>query len=252
MADKPSPEFRFGVYDETALKDQKWKILLYGQSGSGKTYMAGTFPDPIFLDLEDGMLSVGSLKKKIYRYPADVNEQISDFAAVKKFYNQIVKMNPSEVPFKTIVVDSLNELQVLVMKQILGTISADRIYVDQPTYGDYGKLARDIQTIVRQFFQLPYHVIFTCAANDKEYAAEKSLPLLMGKKSGPDIRRIIKQIGFCYTKQDKDQPSQHMVCFEDSPLYLAKDRTGKLVRPLPNTYEAMMKFVQTNNNGEKL
>lgn len=242
----------FGMYGGSN-KDLKWKILLYGDSGSGKTYMAGTFPDPIFLDLENGMRSVAEFKKPILRYPKNPEEQITDFAGVKKFYSIVSKIKPDQAPFKTIVIDSLNELQVLILRYITGNIQGNRQHEDQPTYSDYGKLARDMQSIVRQFFQLPYHVIFTGIAIDKEYEEEKIKPQFVGKKSGPDLRRIIEQIGYCHTaRKSKSEPVEHLVAFQDTPQYLAKDRTNRLTVPIPNTYDAILAVMnQSSANGKE-
>jgi hypothetical protein len=246
------PDSPFGIVNEESAKDFKWKIYLYGESGSGKTFMAGTFPDPLFLDLENGMRSVFSLNKKILRYPKDPTQSITTFEEVRKFYQMVSKIKPEQAPFKTIVVDSLNELQVLIFKHIMN-FQANRQMEDQPTWGDYGKLARDMQSIVRQFFQLPYNIIMTGTSADREYEEEKILPVLVGKKAGPDLRRIMEQIGYCYTVQEKkDEPVAHMVGFQNHPRYLAKDRSRKLTRPIPNTYQAMMSLINpASPNGKE-
>ena len=234
----------FGVWSNATAQKKGWKILVYGDSGSGKTYFAGTFPEPIFLDLEDGMRSLLQLNKDIKRYPRNPADVITEIAQVRKFYDTVRAIKPSEAPFKTIVIDSLNELQILIMEQSIKTNTANRIYDDQPTQGDYGKLARDMQVLVRMFVKLPYNIIFIAGAKEREFQEDKILPLFMGKKTGPDVRRIIEQIGYCYTKQqDKTKPVEHMIAFADTPLYIAKDRTGKLRAPIANNYEAMMTVV---------
>jgi AAA domain len=234
----------FGTWDDTTVQDKGWKILVYGDSGSGKTYFAGTFPDPLFLDLEDGMRSLLQLKRNIKRYPKNASQTITTLDEVKLFYQLVKKINPATAPFKTIVVDSLNELQILVLDNSIKSTQTTRIYDDQPTQGDYGKLARDMQTLVRLFIKLPYNIVFIAGAKEREFAEDKILPAFLGKKTGPDVRRIIEQVGYCYTKQAaKDQPAEHMIAFGDTPAFIAKDRTGKLARPIANTYEAMMNVV---------
>lgn len=240
----PNKDIPFGNWEESTVQDKHWKILVYGDSGSGKTYFAGTFPDPLFLDLEDGMRSLLPLKRNIKRYPKDPAHNIATLDEVKAFYQLVRKIKPEEAPFKTIVIDSLNELQILVLDNSIKTTNTQRIYDDQPTQGDYGKLARDMQTLVRLFIKLPYNIIFVAGAKEREYPEDKLLPLFLGKKTGPDVRRIIEQIGYCYTKQAaKDQPAEHVIAFSDTPAYIAKDRTGKLTRPIRNTYESMMAVV---------
>lgn len=237
----------FGNWDETTAQDKGWKILVYGDSGSGKTYFAGTFPDPLFLDLEDGMRSLLPLKRNIKRYPKNPAQNITTLDEVKAFYQLVKKMNPATAGFKTIVIDSLNELQILSLENSIKSNQAQRIYDDQPTQGDYGKLARDMQTMVRMFIKLPYNIIFIAGAKEREFAEDRVLPLFLGKKTGPDVRRILEQVGYCYTKQaNKEQPAEHMIAFGDTPAYLAKDRTGKLSRPITNTYEAMMAVINKN------
>lgn len=241
QAKAPSP---FGEWSEDTAQTKGWKILVYGDSGSGKTYFAGTFPDPLFLDLEDGMRSLLPLKRNIQRYPKNPSSTITEIAQVKQFYDIVKTIKPSEAPFKTIVLDSLNELQILVLEQSIKSNQVNRIYDDQPTQGDYGKLARDMQTLVRLFIKLPYNIIFVAGCKEREFAEDKLLPLFLGKKTGPDVRRIIEQIGYCYTRQqDKSKPVEHMIAFSDTPAYIAKDRTGKLRAPIVNTYEAMMQVV---------
>jgi len=234
----------FGAWEEATVQDKGWKILVYGDSGSGKTYFAGTFPDPLFLDLEDGMRSLLQLKRNIKRYPKDPSQQITEIGQVRTFLNLVRSIKPAEAPFKTIVVDSLNELQILVIEQSIKQNNVNRIYDDQPTQGDYGKLARDMQTLVRMFIKLPYNVVFIAGCKEREFPEDKLLPLFMGKKTGPDVRRIIEQIGYCYTKQaTKDSPVEHLIAFGDTPAFIAKDRTGKLGKPVRNTYESMMQVV---------
>ena len=36
----------------------KLKVLVYGESGTGKTLFAGTFPKPLFFDFDGGMLTL--------------------------------------------------------------------------------------------------------------------------------------------------------------------------------------------------
>src|SRR4249919_3309088 len=159
-------DIAFGTWDDTTVLDKGWKILVYGDSGSGKTYFAGTFPDPLFLDLEDGMRSLLQLKRNIKRYPKNPSQNITTLDEVKNFYQIVKKMSPETAPFKTIVIDSLNELQILVLDNSIKTTQTTRIYDDQPTQGDYGKLARDMQTLVRLFIKLPFNIVFIAGAKE--------------------------------------------------------------------------------------
>lgn len=245
-------ESQFGLWNTETATDKPWKIMLYGAAGSGKTFMAGTFPDPIFLDLEDGMRSVLPLQRKILRFPKDPSVPVTDIKQVKQFYDAVKKIPVGQSPFKTIVIDSLNELQVLLMRAIMTDHPANRLYDDQPTQGDYGKLAREMSNIVRDFIQLPYNLIMTAAATDRQYDTDKVYPLFIGQKTGPDLRRITEQIGYCFTAQrSKDSAVDHLVAFGDCPSYSAKDRTPKLSKPMTNTYSTMMKVLASTKGTDQ-
>ena len=238
--DKPH-ESIFGEWSPETAGTARLKVLLYGASGSGKTYMAGTFPHPLFLDLEGGMRTVLQAGRSILRYPSDPKKTVTSLNQVRSFYKALRDgtVEKSSLTVETIVIDSLNELQLLAMKDILSKYDANRQYDDQPTMQDYGKLARDMMTIVRMFIQLPYHVVFTAIASEKEFPEDQTSPMFTGKKTGPDVQRMMDIIGYCHTALDKDGKILHRVGFENSPGYVAKDRTGRLGAVLPNTYAAM-------------
>lgn len=234
----------FGDWNPETAGDKPFKVLLYGASGSGKTYMAGTFPRPIFLDLEDGMRTLLPMGRKVLRYPKDPKQVIRTFGEVRRFWKLLADTPPAQAPFDTIVIDSMNELQKLVLDDVLSKFQQNRMYEDQPTMTDYGKLARDMQKCVRWFIQLPYNVVFTCIAMEREFDDSRTRPLFIGKKTGPDVEKMMDIIGYCHTIQPKKgEPVQHVVGFEDNPSYLAKDRTGKLGSIVSNTFEAMTKAI---------
>lgn len=230
----------FGVWDENIVV-RRMKVLLYGVSGTGKTTMAATFPRPLFLDLEGGMLS--TRKYKPLRYPADPNEDIKAYPEVIDFYKLVKKYTPETAPFETIVIDSLNELQLLVAQYVIEKYTGvKRQYNDQPTMADYGKANRMFMQVTRLFLKLPYHIIFTAISNQKETGDEdiQVAPKFVGKQVGPDIQRMMDMVGYCHAKRVQDGSSQHYVSFKITPQYLAKDRLDIVLRDIPNSYEALI------------
>lgn len=81
------------------------RILIYGEPGIGKTSLAAEFPDAIFLQVEDGT-------------PAGV--ELSSFGKLDKFaqvMDAIGAVYSEEHNYKTLVVDSITELQNLVFQE---------------------------------------------------------------------------------------------------------------------------------------
>ena len=240
VVEEPAQPDTFGHWTRDASGGKPFKVFLYGPSGAGKTTMASTFPNPLFLDLEDGMRSIRSdqLEHEVLRYPGDPKENITSMAEVKKFYAE-VKAIEHNAPFDTIVIDSMNELQNLIMKNILFKFDSNRQMDDQPTLQDYGKLARDSLTIVRLFLQLPFNIIFTCAAVPQEYIDQQVYPVFLGRKTGPEILRLVEMVGYCHTRTDAEGEVLHMVSFETTPDWVAKDRYGIEETVIPNNYSAL-------------
>lgn len=233
----------FGVWDSHVIA-KRFKVLLYGVSGTGKTTMAASFPRPLFLDLEGGMLSTRRVKP-VLRFPRDPSEDIRSYSQVVEFYNLV--RNEKNPQFETIVIDSLNELQTLVTQYVVGKFTGvKRQYDDQMTLADYGKANRDFSKVVRLFLKLPYHIVFTAVSTQRESGESEDVqiaPKFVGKQVGPDVQRMMDMIGYCHAKRTPDGSSQHYVSFKITPQYLAKDRLGIVAKDIPNSFEALMNSI---------
>lgn len=120
-----------------SLKDLKQKItkhppriLIYGPEGLGKTTLAGEFPDPVFLQIEDGAPADMDLTGRTFGHLQN-HDAVMD--AVSALYNEDHK-------FKNVVVDTIDRLEPLVWA---ATCAAnDWESIETPGYGK-GYLAAD-------------------------------------------------------------------------------------------------------------
>lgn len=234
----------FGLWSPDTVGQKGLKVLLYGQSGVGKTRMAATAPKPLFLDLESGLRSTLSVKP-VLRYPADPREEVTSYAQVVEFFNLVKKeKNPT---WETIVIDSLNELQVLITQYTVSKFSdVKRQYGDQLTMADYGKANRDFMKIIRLFLKLPYNIIFTAISSSRELEDDQVYPKFVGKQVGPDLQRMMDMIGYCHAKRMPDGSSQHYVSFKITPGYVAKDRLGIVEKDIPNDFSILIEAAKKN------
>lgn len=231
----------FGTYDAQV---RFYKVLLYGTSGSGKTVLASTFPKPLFIDMEGGMASIAD--KKPLRYPKDPKQVVSTLKELRKAY-EVCKaaLDAGDAPFETIVLDSVSEMQELVMLDVLGTFQANRIYDDQPTQTDYGKANRDTIKIIRSFLRLPAHIVFTNVIAPKEYEEDTAAPSFVGKQVGPVVSRLVDAIGYTFTLLgDNKEDVKFMVSFANTPEHVGKDRLGIGTKNKPNNYSAIFRKEQ--------
>lgn len=88
-------------------------FTIYGGAGTGKTSLATTFPNPIFIRAEDGLSSIPS-DKMPDAFP--ILETGSDI------FNQLLALIKEDHQYKTVVIDSISKL--------------DRLFTDEITKGD--------------------------------------------------------------------------------------------------------------------
>jgi hypothetical protein len=221
----------------------KW--VLYGASGSGKTYMAGTFPKPLFLDLENGMASLRPLVesgKKILRIPSKGPiVSFSDFLDCLALVEKTLIDSPDL--FQTVVVDSVNQLQYFMTQEILLNFDKTRDYEDQLTRADYGKLARLLENTVVRLFSLPVDNVVLLIGTQQQGPDEVIWPALIGTKSIPMILRLADAVGYCFSDYTEVTPNsigrpQFFVSFVSSGKWIAKSRGIEFPLLLPNKYPA--------------
>lgn len=132
----------------------------YGRAGSGKTTLAATFPKPILLlDIRDkGTDSIADVKG------IDVLE-VESLDDIEDVFYDVLK--PGDHKYKTLVFDTVTEMQKLVMKSVVMGRNKKKS-VDESRIGDWGSMAKrdwgDVAAIMNKwiadFRDLDMEVVF--------------------------------------------------------------------------------------------
>lgn len=216
-------DFKISVEEHEGIFDpNRVKFLVYAESGVGKTVFASTWPDVIFVDIDKGM---SSIKKKVHRIGIDSWEDLQNaymFLAYGKHH------------YKTAVIDSLNELQHIAMRNVVDSYKGiRRSYDSLPSQSDYGKMLDDFDKFVRYMRGLPMNVVFISNSSTPEYETDIIQPQLVGKNTAKNVSRMMDVVGYLY-KIESNEPTKVRVMIFDSVQYVTKDRSSKLPPTLKN------------------
>lgn len=97
-------------------KDRPVMITICGDSGTGKTSLAATFPNPIFIRAEDGLQSVPA-DKRPDAFPVLAAAKATD--TVQMLWDQLIALLQQPHEYQTVVIDSVTALERLFIASVL-------------------------------------------------------------------------------------------------------------------------------------
>jgi hypothetical protein len=202
-------------------------LLLYGQSGAGKTTLAASAQDSeygadvLFLDLEGGTLSLNDRADIAVYRPQTFDEII----------NVLNTLGRETHTYKTIVIDSLTEAQVLAQESVVGKGKLELM-----TQQGWGIVNNKMLTMVRLSRELTHkrniNTIFTALERidiDQTTQAKSSRPALT-PGSYLSITAAVDSVGYLTFSPKDDIRILH---FQGTGRFVAKVRQSLTNKRLP-------------------
>lgn len=168
------PENIIDLQDE----DEYSNLLIYSDSGVGKTVFAGSDDDVLFVAPEDN----GTLSAK--RFGSSAKKwKINKWDDIVAAYDWLYEQDP--IPFNWVVLDSLTEMQQMCMRKVLddGIELNPSRDPDTPQLQDWMPYYNKVERLIKAFNSLPCNVLYTALQQDEENEdGEKVvLPMMQGK-----------------------------------------------------------------------
>lgn len=209
-------------------QEPHFNMLIYGESGVGKTRLAGSadaVPEMrrvLFIDVEGGSLTLKSC------YPDVDVVRIKSWAEMQKVYDELYL---DQHGFNTIVVDSLTEIQKMSMDKIMRrrVEENEEADADVPGIREWNINLEQTRKFVRLFRDLPVNTIFTALVKlDKNMrtGSTRRKPSLSGKVAD-EVAAFLDIVTYLYSKEVGDE-NKRMLLTSQTEDTVAKDRSNQL------------------------
>ena len=240
-------------------------LLIYADSGAGKTVFAGSDDRVLFIAPEDtGLMSsvrMGSKADKI---------KVREWPDLVAAYEYLQANEELLENYDWLAIDSVTEMQSMLLRHLVNSQATERKSRDQdpdvPQIQDYQKLYILIERFVLAFNDLPINTIYTSLVrNVEDPDGNEFLMPMLGSNKPTDYRIAMKiashMTSFGYFKVevvDKPAPTeddpkktkkvkQRVVYWEDTGAYRGKDRTLRLapktVLPSRNALKSIRELI---------
>jgi len=193
------------------------KVLVFGDSGVGKTVLAATAPSPIIISAERGLLSI-----------AGTSIPVLEVSTLEELYEAYEYVTGEEGDiYKTICLDSVSEIAEV----MLATFKKENKDGRQA----YGKLNDDMLELIRAFRDIDdKHVYFIA----KQARIEDSASGVAKYKAMMPGRTLVQQLPYLFDEilclrigEDEEGEKYRYIQTQPSVTHDAKDRSGKLDDP---------------------
>lgn len=204
-------------------------VLIYGDSGIGKTVLAGSasivaeMGPVVVVDFEGGTISLKDF------YPDVDVVRVKTIREMQRVYDELYRMKHN---YKTVVIDSLTEVQKMFMSEIVKAQyqkDPDKYDEDVPGIYEWGKNTEQIRKLVRAYRDLPMNSIFTALAmetKDKNNVT-RTVPNFSNKLIG-EVPGLVDIVLYMYTKKIDKNTYKRLLLTRKTDTTVAKDRTNKL------------------------
>lgn len=196
------------------IKDPKVDALIYGRAGTGKTLLGGTFPNPIFVDTDNGLLS---LRKKDVAFISCHRETGAGW------WNKVREATALALasPYDSIIIDSFP----LVCEAMLASICSQNRKL-KPTFDEWVALWNGTQEYIAMVRASTKNSLFICGEQferDENSGKVWCLPSLQGQ-ARTKVDHLFDEIYHAEAIMSSGKPAKYSLLIRPDGISTAKSR----------------------------
>ena len=239
---------------DTLVTTQKLKLLIYGQSGAGKTVFSAGAPKPLFLDFDGKVSSAASY----YAHHAPERlkeisfESLTDEPGKKRPFRRFVEIlkdlhaqaAAGNFPYETIVLDSLTLFLDAFMQDVMAENPGVKRPNNVPALQDYQILNIQFKDVMSKLLALPCHVIVVghiTSETNQETGRIFWKPLVPGKLADR-LPQIFTEVYRSYVVSKDNQP-QHLMQTNSDGEYICRTQIPGLPQHIPADFNRVVTFM---------
>jgi len=199
------------------------KCLLYGNSGTGKTYLLSSVKNAFYIDTEGGVTGGRGLDESCAYVHITTYSEFEE--AIRLYENELKSQYPN------LVIDSFTQLEVLLKAEKIENKGGAMLRIN-----DYGEIFNELFVQIQKLRDLSKNFFLSCRAKEggiEDY--QYFVPELMSKVE-KQLVALMDFVGFVQVVKMSDGQFKRVLTFDIVPYALTKARTG-MITPKKLTFE---------------
>lgn len=181
------------VKDPKELKIPQFvKIMIYGQSGMGKTTVALSAPKPLLLDFDNGVNRVN-----LSHLQGVGTLQVENWADIQDL---LLRQQEEIKEFKTIVVDTIGKMMDYIIIHCCGS--------RQPSIKDWGRINQEFTWFTRSLSALGKHIVFVAHRDTRKEGDDTVFVPALREKTYNSIVTELDLLGYMEMKSERGYQSR--------------------------------------------
>ena len=223
-----------------------WRIWLYGESYSGKTYLANRFPNVLMLNTDGNTDEVDAPRLRIANQYEQNGRVTTEVPAWKYFKSVIAELRRNDDGYETIVLDLIEDFyefcRQYVCKEILHVN-----HESDANFKAWDMVRTEFYSVIRDLFSLPYNFILISQEDKSRDIMERSGDKITAIRPNITDKVALKLAGMCTVtaRVVMKGKNERVISFKTSDVVFGGGRIQIPTEEIPCDYEPLISILES-------